>query len=150
MSESSETPKQISLFGYSLIRDVLVPELLGTHTNEILYWAGKNLARKYAVQNEEELIHFFKKADWGNLQLVKQRKEEIILELTGPFLEERMKMNQAEYFTLEAGFLAEQYAMLKQYQTEAIYEPQKRKATVQFVIKWDSRDPYELPSRKVK
>lgn len=138
-----------SAFGYSLIRDELLPELLGNHTNEILYWAGKNLARKHPCQNEGELIHFFEKADWGTLQLVKQKGEEINLELSGPLLESRINKNEDLHFTLEAGFLAEQFAMMKKCQTEAIQHRLKRNA-VQFTLKWDAKDPYGLPSRKAK
>ena len=148
MSEQNEI--NAGSFGYSLIRDVLLPELLGSNTNEILYWAGKNLARKYRCENEGDLIQFFEKADWGTLQLVKQKGDEIILELSGPLLKKRIESNDAEHFTLEAGFLAEQYAMMKQCQTEAVQQRKKRDAVIQFTLKWDARDPYGMPSRKIK
>jgi len=148
MSEQNEIIA--GTFGYSLIRDELLPELLGTHTNEILYWAGKNLARKYPCQNEGELIHFFEKADWGTLQLVKQKGEEISLELSSPLLQKRIKEHAAQHFTLEAGFLAEQFAMMKQCQTEAIHQKANRDAVVSFTLRWDAKDPYGMPSRKIK
>lgn len=137
-------------FGYSLIRDELLPELLGNHTNEVLYWAGKNLAQKHPCQNEDELIHFFDKADWGTLHPIKQKGAEIIVELSGPLLKKRIELNDAEHFTLEAGFIAEQFAMMKQCQAEATQHRQKRNGIIQFVIKWDSKDPYGMPSRKSK
>ncbi|PPA71577.1 YslB family protein [Jeotgalibacillus proteolyticus] len=145
MSEENEITT--GSFGYSLIRDELLPELLGNHTNEILYWAGKSLARKHPCQNEGELIHFFERADWGTLQLIKQKGDEALLELSGPLLKQRIESNGAKHFTLEAGFLAEQYAMMKQCQTEAIQQRQKQ-AVIQFTLKWDPKDPYGLPSRK--
>ncbi|MDG5471000.1 DUF2507 domain-containing protein [Jeotgalibacillus sp. ET6] len=147
MSEENEITA--GSFGYSLIRDELLPELLGNHTNEILYWAGKNLARKHPCQNEGELIHFFEKADWGSLKILKQRNDELTLELGGELLKNRIENKQAQHFTLEAGFLAEQFAMMKQCQTEAIGQRQKN-AIIQFTLKWDAKDPYGLPSRKIK
>ncbi|MFL6556844.1 MAG: DUF2507 domain-containing protein, partial [Bacillus sp. (in: firmicutes)] len=37
----TDEPRTISIFGYELIRDILLPEILGKDTPEILYWAGK-------------------------------------------------------------------------------------------------------------
>ncbi|KIL46254.1 YslB family protein [Jeotgalibacillus campisalis] len=148
MSEENEITT--GSFGYSLIRDELLPELLGNHTNEILYWAGKSLARRHPCQNEGELIHFFEKADWGTLELTKQKNDEMLLELGGPLLKQRIQKNNAQHFTLEAGFLAEQFAMMKQCQTEAISQRQKNNAIIQFTLKWDAKDPYGMPLRKNK
>ena len=148
MSEQNEV--LAGLFGYSLIRDELLPELLGNHTNEILYWAGKNLARKHPCHTEEEIISFFHKAQWGILQLIKQKGDEIIVELSGELLKKRVELHDAKHFTLEAGFLAEQVAVMKKCQAEVVQHDQKRNAIIQFTIKWDPKDPYDLPSRKQK
>ncbi|WP_404404193.1 YslB family protein [Jeotgalibacillus malaysiensis] len=135
-----------NLFGYRLIRDELIPDLLGNHTKDILYWAGKKLARNYACSNEGEMISFFERAEWGVLTIIKQKNDEIHFELSGNVIEERITHNDP-VFTLEAGFIAEQIAMIKQYQTEAVYT-RKKKNCVQIELKWDQKDPYSLPSRK--
>ncbi|WP_227396685.1 YslB family protein [Jeotgalibacillus aurantiacus] len=144
MSNEQETP--LDHFGFTMIRDELIPDLLGTHTKDILYWAGKNMARKYPCENEGELIAFFSRANWGSLMIIRQKNDEMHFELSGSIVEERLKIKESQ-FSLEAGFLAEQIAMMKQYQTEAVFQKEK-KNKVQFELKSDSRDPYSLPSRK--
>ena len=49
----------ISSFGYELIRDHVLSSILGKHEDDILYWAGKELARKFACKSQEEIIAFF-------------------------------------------------------------------------------------------
>ncbi|TFE00981.1 YslB family protein [Jeotgalibacillus salarius] len=144
MSENEKTTQD--LFGYRLIRDELIPDLLGSHTKDILYWAGKKLARSYECKNEGEIISFFDRAEWGDLSIVKQKGEEIHFELSGNVVMERIHHHDP-VFTLEAGFIAEQIAMIKQYQTEAVYTRNK-KNFVEIELKWDQKDPYILPSRK--
>ena len=57
MSEQRLTENQagshlpsVSLFGHELIRNDLLHELLGKDAPEILYWAGKKLARQYPLE----------------------------------------------------------------------------------------------------
>ncbi|MBU8909173.1 DUF2507 domain-containing protein, partial [Desertibacillus haloalkaliphilus] len=54
-------------FGYDLIRNDVLQDLLGKDHDAILYWIGRSLARKYPVSTVEDAILFFEKADWGNL-----------------------------------------------------------------------------------
>ena len=42
-------------FSYLLIRDYLLGNILGEHTDEILYWAGKDLARQFPLKSQEDL-----------------------------------------------------------------------------------------------
>lgn len=70
-----------SLFGYELIRDVLIPNLLGTDTHEILYWAGKELARQYPLQNRQDISRFFDKAGFGLIELNKEQRNKQIYTL---------------------------------------------------------------------
>lgn len=41
--------KTIPVFGYDILRDYLLPTILGKHEKDVLYWAGKDLARKFPV-----------------------------------------------------------------------------------------------------
>ncbi|MBM7578876.1 YslB family protein [Jeotgalibacillus terrae] len=148
MSENEHVHTPRDLFGYRLIRDELIPDLLGNHSKDILYWAGKKLARNYPCQNEGEVIAFFERAEWGNLSIIKQKRDEILFELTGQSVQERFSHHDP-VFTLEAGFAAEQIAMIKQYHTEAVYTRNKKNC-VQIELKWDLKEPYDLPSRKTK
>ena len=44
MTESAQTPG-LDVFALTLLRDRLLPELLQDDQSEIIYWAGKTLAR---------------------------------------------------------------------------------------------------------
>ncbi len=133
----------IPAFGYELIRDVLLPEILGDDTAEILYWAGKKLARKYPLNSLEEVIDFFNKAGWGRLTIIKESKNELELELTSSIITNRMqnkKSRDSYQFQLEAGFLAEQIELQKQVISEAYEHPRKKADKVHFTVKWDKKD----------
>jgi len=131
----------VSKFGYELIREVLLPELLGKDGPEILYWAGKILARKYPLETIEEVIVFFSRASWGELSIRKQSKNEIEFELDTVLLASRVTSKAETYFQLEAGFLAQQIEMQKGVTAEAFEHPVKRSKLASFTVKWDSKDP---------
>ncbi|WP_251549464.1 YslB family protein [Neobacillus muris] len=133
--------RTISTFGYELIRETLLPEIFGKDTPEILYWAGKRLARKYPLANYESLIEFFEKASWGTLEIVKETKNQLDLELTSPLLAPRVKSKAEHYFQLEAGFLAQQIELQKEVVAETFEHPVKKSNRVQFTVKWDQNDP---------
>jgi len=130
----------VSLFGYELIRDDLISELLGKDEAEILYWAGKKLARKYPLYTIEEIIAFFQEADWGLLSIKEEKRKELCLSLTGELVFNRLKKDKHTTFQLEAGFLAQQIEWQKKVVAEAFEHPNKRSNIIQFTIKWDSHD----------
>lgn len=136
-----ETPSEtVPVFGYELIREILIPEILGEETSKILYWAGKNIARKYPLDSISDIIVFFKQAGWGNLHVVKESKDELIVELSSDLITNRIKNKKNAAFQLEAGFLAQQFERQKQVVTEAFEHPRKRSSKVQITIKWDIKD----------
>lgn len=53
--------------GYEIIRDHVLPGILGKHEDDILYWAGKDVARKFPIFSVDELPDFFAEAGWGTL-----------------------------------------------------------------------------------
>ncbi len=135
---SNETEERnIPLFGYELLREDILPELLGKEHNTILYWAGKSLARKYPTSSFEDIINFFKKAGWGELLLVKEKRSEAIFELTSDLFS-----NKKELATpLEAGFLAQQIENIKGCITETNETPKNGKVKkVVYRVKWDLND----------
>jgi predicted hydrocarbon binding protein len=136
----SDEPRNISLFGYELIREFVLPEILGKDTPEILYWAGKRLARKHPLNTLEDIIEFFTKASWGQLQLTKERKDQIEFELVSPLIVSRVKTKAEHYFQIEAGFLAEQIQLQKQVIAETFEHPIKKANKVHFTVKWDHKD----------
>jgi len=139
MPPEGET-KDISIFGYELIRNVLLPEILGKDTPEILYWAGKKLARMYPLKTIEEMIDFFAKASWGALAIKGEKKDELEFVLTSPLMVPRVKSKAEHFFQLEAGFLAQQIENQKNVVAEAFEHPVKRSHSVLFTVKWDNRD----------
>lgn len=148
MSESAlelRTPENeneaVSVFGYELIREVLIHEILGNDAPEILYWAGKRLARKYPTNTLEEMIEFFQKASWGSLSVNKESRNEMDFVLFSPLIKERCQQkNNNCTFQLEAGFIAQQIELQKNVHCEAFEHPHKKKGKVTFTIKWDKKD----------
>lgn len=130
---------QVPAFGYELIRSVLLPELLGSQERNILYWAGRNLARKFPLLSMEEVISFFHEAGWGNLEIIETTKKEMTLELSSPMITERFQNHVNPVFGLEAGFIAEQVQLQKKWITET-FETIKRKNKVVFTVQWDRKD----------
>ncbi|HZG70025.1 MAG TPA: YslB family protein [Chondromyces sp.] len=129
--------ESVPVFGYELIRDVLLVDILGKDANEILYWAGKSLARKFPCSTIEELATFFNEAGWGTLTLEKESKREKHFELSGTVVHRRLMIQQEPAFTLESGFLAEQIGIQEKAASEAINDIQKRSNTVMIKVKWE-------------
>lgn len=132
--------REVTIFGFELIREVLLPDILGKDTPEILYWAGKRIARKFPLNTMEEIIGFFSKASWGSLIILSEKKDEMEFELTSPLMLSRVKSKAEHFFQLEAGFLAQQIENQKKVIAEAFEHPVKRSQKVQFTVKWDHKD----------
>ncbi|MEG0442834.1 MAG: YslB family protein [Carnobacterium sp.] len=130
----------VPLFGYALIRDALIPNLLGKETNEMLYWAGKELARQYPLSSFQDNVLFFEKTGFGTLSLMNQRKNTTLYSLSGAIVTERLTAVSQPSFNLEAGFLAEQVQQQEGLYTEAIYEVNVKKKEVIITLQWDTKD----------
>jgi predicted hydrocarbon binding protein len=131
---------QVSGFAYELIRSDLLPELIGKELSQILYWAGKNLARKYPLQTIDEIMDFFIQAGWGHLHLVHEKKSELEFELSSELITERHEQNKQTCYQLEAGFIAEQIQQQKKFLTEACEKPKKKSTAIILTIQWDPKD----------
>lgn len=147
MSEISSTEKlsltssyHVPAFGYELIREILLPELLGKDTPHLLYWAGKGLARKFPLQNFEQMADFFSQAAWGSLSIKEENKNEMEFELTSELISHQLKQKTEMSFQLEAGFLAQQLEMQKNLLCEAFEHPRKKAGKVKITVKWDKKD----------
>ena len=133
---TTETNK-VPTFGYELIRDHVLSTILGKHEEDILYWAGKDLARKFQMFSMEETVSFFEEAGWGQLKLEQLSKNEAFYVLTGD--PDALQIDK-RCFRLEAGFLAQQQQKLGGFMTECFEEKQLKKNAVQFHIKWDLKE----------
>lgn len=141
---NDSTTASVPAFGYELLREVLLPELLGKDTSTILYWAGKTLARKYPLQDMNDIIVFFQQAGWGKLSVKEESKDDLELELTSELISQRFKLKKEPLFQLEAGFLAQQIETQRKVTTEAYEHPKKRADKVVFTVKWDKKDHIDL------
>ncbi|MBS8265129.1 DUF2507 domain-containing protein [Mesobacillus boroniphilus] len=141
--KTENQPIAVSEFGYELVREVLLPELLGKDTSEILYWAGKRLARKFPLATLDETIQFFQDASWGTLTIKEESRKEMVLELSSELISSRLKNNPNTTFQLEAGFIAQQMEQQKKVTAEAFEHPNKKSLKILFTIKWDKNDSIE-------
>lgn len=116
----------VSIFSKEILRDVLLPDLLGKDHSQILYWAGKQLARKFPLSNIDEVVEFFNNAGWGELQEENHSKNEAEFTLFGHIINRRFDLNEDSEFQLEAGFLAQQIEFQKKRITESAAEPRKK------------------------
>ena len=141
--DSSSHEKQLTLpsFGYELLRDTLIPELLGNDTNEISYWAGKRIARKFPLQSNEEIQSFFNDAGWGQLECTVESKDTLTFELTGEIVAHRLEVSFEPSFRLETGFLAEQIQLQKELLTEAVEHIHRKQGKITITVQWDKKDP---------
>lgn len=128
---------KISGFGYELLREHVIHDILGHDTATILYWSGKSLARKFPLNTLDEIISFFEHAGWGNLAILKLGKNEIELELASDLISYRFSINEECTFQLEAGFIAQQIELQKKKLTETYEQQKKRVNKVVFTVKWD-------------
>lgn len=97
-----------SILSVEILRDALLPNLLGDESSGILYWAGKDLARQFPTSSTEDLTAFFEQAGWGHLVLVKATNDLITYDLVGEPVARRSATIKNPDFMLETGFLAEQ------------------------------------------
>jgi len=131
---------EMNVFGFELLKETVLPQILGKDSPEILYWVGKQVARKYPLETIDEVISFFEKANWGTLLMTKEKKSEMYFQLTSPLIEERLKANELAHFQLESGFLAQQLEHINQCVTESYEDPKKKNSVVTFQVKWDEKD----------
>lgn len=127
-------------FGYELIREELLTNILGKDAPEILYWSGKQLARSYPLQNPNEISAFFVEAGWGTLTIEKEIKNELHFTLSSPLIKKRLQLKQQVHFKLEAGFLAQQIEAQMGMITEAYEQVQKKAEFVEIIVRWDQKD----------
>lgn len=121
------------------LRDLLLPDLLGEETHAILYWAGRNLARKLPVQ-ESDLPAAFAELGFGELQAGKAKRQVRLFTLGGPVVAARLTANTDADFRLEAGFIAQSLQQQFGAVVEAdVAEPHRDTVTITCVL--DPKDP---------
>jgi predicted hydrocarbon binding protein len=131
---------EIPAFGYELIRNELMSELLHKEESSILYWAGKNLARRYPLTTNQSIIDFFSKAGWGELTVVNEKKSEVQFELTSELIQYRFETKNTCSYKLESGFLAEQIQNITGSITESFDQVKPKLQKILFTVRSDHKD----------
>lgn len=131
---------KVNAFGYELLKETVLTQILGEDSPEILYWIGKQVARNNSLTTMEEIINFFDRANWGTLTLTKEKKSEMTFSLSSDLITNRLDQKISAHFQLEAGFLAQQMEYINGCVTECYEEPKKRNHVVTFTVKWDEKD----------
>lgn len=93
--------------GHDVLRYVALPELVGGEKDPLLYFIGKNIARNFDIQSMDDLVYFFHVTKWGQLDFVKEKKNEFTFHLMSDEVAQRIQSPIDIDFRLEAGFLAE-------------------------------------------
>ncbi|MHC5523211.1 YslB family protein [Ligilactobacillus saerimneri] len=141
-------PELGSTLGYELIRDMLLPSIVGEDSN-FMYWAGKKLAREIALATDEDIFSFFAAANWGELTRVKSNAHQQKFTLTGPIIALRHQNNShTPQFLLETGFLAQTIEQQTGLVTEGVLENDTKKNNkISILIQTDPKTPTsdELP-----
>ncbi|MCH4163468.1 MAG: YslB family protein [Lentilactobacillus diolivorans] len=110
------------LLGQELIRDDLLPSILGSDYHEISYWAGKHLARTHQLANYDDLTTFFDQFKMGHLTLLKRSGNQIKWQLDGDVVTNRLDLFDDPDFFLEAGFIAQNCQTILNRQAESEIE----------------------------
>lgn len=130
-----------SFAGVALLRDLVLPDLLNKNTGTILYWAGKELARRLPLADTSAVQDFFVLVSLGNLALIRQKGNQYTYELSGSAVNERLKLTETPDFQFETGFIAQQVEQQLGIIAEGIHEfiPKQKKAVI--TVQTDPKDP---------
>jgi|SRR5699024_453631 len=120
--------------GYDILRYISLPELFGSETNTLLYYTGKNLARKFELDSFEDLYYVFDKLGWGRLDFIKEKRRYLEFELMSDSIVHRLKAPIETEFRLEAGFLAAAIQKIKGLECECTEEINKKIHQVLFTV----------------
>lgn len=120
--------------GYDVLRYISLPELLGSEANTLLYFMGKNLARRLISHTLEDIYHIYDRLGWGRLELVKEQKKSLTFHLMADSVVHRLKAPINAEFRLEAGFLAESIQVVKGKPCECVEEINRKIHQIQFKV----------------
>ncbi|KRN33559.1 DUF2507 domain-containing protein [Weissella halotolerans] len=125
---------ELSPYAVSVLRDELLPELLQDDEQSILYWAGKSLARRQTLRTLTDIQHYFQRAGFGDLTLVKESKTQLDWQLSGRLVADRLAKRSNANFTLESGFLAQAIQELVDCGVEAMANPEVSQGVVNMTV----------------
>lgn len=120
--------------GYDVLRYIGLPEILGKESDTLLYFLGKSLARKLEIDSIDTLITIIESLGWGKLDLIKEKKKEIVFQLMSDSIVQKLKSPIETDFRLESGFIAEAIQQITGKECECKEEVIKRIYTIKFNV----------------
>lgn len=120
--------------GYDILRYIGLPELFGEEKETLLYFLGRNLARKFEFSSLEDLSLFFEKMGLGTLDLVKDKKKIKTFYLLSDAIVTKLKSNIETDFRLEAGIIAEVFQQLEGVDSECLESVNRRLKQIEFTV----------------
>lgn len=120
--------------GYDVLRYLTLPELLGPESHTLLYFMGRNLARKLDLKAIEDIYYTFEKLGWGKLELIREKKKELVFHLMSDSVVQRLQAPFDTEFRLESGFLAEAIQLLEDIECECTEDINRKIHQVEFTI----------------
>ena len=129
---------QTSGSGFDVLRYIGLPELFGGETATLLYFMGRKLARHFTFNELDDIYNAFERLGWGKLELVKEKRKELVFSLMDDAIVRRLKTTLPIDFRLEAGFLAEAVNMAFDKSAECMDEINFKIHTVQLSVLYTS------------
>lgn len=120
--------------GHDVLRYISMPKFLGDEKDTILYFIGRQLARQIEIESLDDLNYLFQTLQWGQLELVKDRRRSLLFHLMSDELVERMMSPIEVDFRLEAGFIAEAIEKITQRSCECNEAVNQRLYRVEFKV----------------
>ncbi|MCL0312332.1 YslB family protein [Apilactobacillus sp. TMW 2.2459] len=136
-------------WGELFLRDELIKDLLGKDNHNIMYWAGKKMARKFKIKDALDLIIFFKQTGLGILELKSESTNCVQWNLSGKVVDKRIKNDSDADFMFEAGFLAQITEQQMGVVAEAEMNPKEDKNGVVLIrVHMDQKQPSNTQSEE--
>lgn len=139
MDEKQMTLTKLDTFadetaGQDMLRYIGLPALLGHEKDSLLYFMGRQLARNIEYDSLEDVYYIFQKLRWGNLELIKEKRQQIILHLMSDDIVRRLSSPIETEFRLESGFIAESFQKITQRKAECFETINQRLYRVEFKV----------------
>lgn len=123
-----------STLGQDILRYVALPQALGRDKDSILYFIGRNLSRKFQIEVLDDVIYLFNKLKWGQLELIKEKKKQLVFHLMSDEVAARLQAPFDSDFRLEAGFIAESITKITERPAECIETINERLYRIEFKV----------------
>lgn len=120
--------------GHDVLRYISLPSIFGEDKDKLLYYVGRNLARQIEIDTLDDLIFLFQKFQWGNLELIKDKRHKLTFYLMADEVAQRMISSLPVDFRLEAGFIAEAIEKITKRECECHETVNERLYRVQFQV----------------